>query len=396
MTKVKDLENCCTFAEYWFKIVNMIEMIKQEQIHIGWVKYFNTKGYGFIVDFVDNSEYFFRKSTQEMKNLPDYVLIFKTRRSSRYEDKLEAYSLMPPYNCKEKILLNLAFFPKEIQIILSLYLPSTLYKLDSTYYFMKVKELLIKYDLLASELYDYVRKFDLDKYLESYSVKTDFYRSYSTKDWDINMLSYQGVIGEQYCKLQNIYMRCQHYEEPLVWGDFDQHYRAYNSFDIYLESLSKKFQEIKTTEAYGYDRHFWDDIDKDEIEAKIPGIIADWTDKIRSEYKKENHIKCLISHLQSRFAALIKDIPRVIDSYGRRTQYVETPHMDITINYTNASLQFRTTSYVSAKGYGYELTHVSNGKKTCFNYSNMLVYDADFIELKKEVIEIESKAIFFR
>ena len=367
-------------------------MIDQKLIHFGFIKFISLKGFGFVVDFIDNSEYYFHLSYFEIAELSDIIVTFNIRKSLRHPDKYEAYSLKNPSVRKKELLIQFNSFPKEIQEIISLFIPSILYKTNFDNYYHEVYSLIKKYDSLISEIYNYVKSFDFEKFLNSFYVKTYFYYSASTKDWDINELSYMGYIGEPYIKLKSIYNRCNSYEESLVreYSEIDKCY----PYDDYLDSISYKNQVIKSTTAYGYDRYFWNDLDKDEIESLCPQLAKKWKEEISQTYNKENHFRNLIKKLQSKFNSLIKRIPMLVNSKGELVNYINSPYIDVLIYYPNGETHFQSTYYtdISYKWGGYKLTRFFNGKKFFTETRDLEVVDSDFIELKNQINYLYSKS----
>lgn len=366
-------------------------MADKELVHIGWIKFLDPKGYGFIVDFLDNSEYYFHKSFLIVDQLSDIVVSYKIRQARHHQDKHEAYNIATPFYYKREIIDKFDIYPKEIQEILHLYLPSTIYK-ENDAYKESAKELVNKYDRFIAELCDYVRVFDIEDFLKSYFVKTSYFYSASTKDWDINTLSYQSYLVEPYSKLKSIFQRCANYEESLVWEYYQNSWYIYRVFDPYIDDISNKSQEIKSTTAYGYDTSFWKDLNKEEIESLIPQITDKWKDEIRQTYNKKDHFKALIQQPTSRFSSIIGNIPTVVDQIGEGTTHIGTPHFDVTLHFPNGSIQFQTTSYANSKGYGYKITRQINGKKTFIEERDLSVSDIDFIKFIEHTNDMKSKA----
>ncbi len=366
--------------------------IDLEKIHIGWIKFQAIDGYGFIVDLVDNSEYFFHVSCLTVNPLPDDIVLFRIRKSKKHAGKYEAYSIAPPSYRKNDVLEIYNSMPDGIKEIIGLQIPSLLYSTNITHQHY-VERLLYKYKMLIADLHSYVASFDIEAFINAYYVKTDFYNSASTRDWDWNILSYKGFVGEAYAKPESIYRSCCHYEESLVYEPFQvrQQSFGYNRFDAYLAHISSKSQEIKSTTAYGYDTSFWNDLDKEKIEAKIPEITDMWRAEIRKDYSKEEHMRQLVSQLRNRFAQLY-DYTALFTYYdGGDATGVYVPHFDVKLTYTNGSIHIRTTAYANAKGYGYEVTHMLNGKKTTSEKRDLQVVDPDFIYLREYQKETRAK-----
>lgn len=366
-------------------------MVEDEFIRIGCIKFFDDKGYGFIIDFLDNAEYYFHKSFLKDDILSNKVVSYKIRKSQRNQDKYEAYDIATLCHYKEEIKEKIDVYQKEIQKIIQLHFPSLLYKYNDTY-MDRVKELIDKYDKLIAELCDYVRDFDIEEFLKSYFVKTSFYCSSSTKDWDINSLSYQSYLVEPYTELKSIFKRCVNYEESLVCEYYQSRWYIYQVFDPYVDKISSKSQEIKSTTAYGYDTYFWKDLNKEEIEALIPQITDKWKAEIRQAYNKKDHFNALIQELRSRYYSIKESIPTVIDQ-GEETTYINTPQFDVTLNYPNGSIRFQTTSYASAKGYGYKITRQINEKKSFIEVRDLSVSDVDYTKLIENTKNMKFKAV---
>ena len=91
-------------------------MADEELIHIGWIKFLDPKGYGFIVDFLDNSEYYFHKSFLIVDQLSDIVVSYKTRQARHHQDKHEAYNIATPFYYKREIIDKFDIYPKEIHL----------------------------------------------------------------------------------------------------------------------------------------------------------------------------------------------------------------------------------------------------------------------------------------
>ena len=365
-----------------------------EKIHIGWIKFQSPEGYGFIVDFIDNSEYFFHVSYLTVNPLPDNIVTFKIRKSPKHAGKYEAYSIAHPSCRKNEVLAQYYYLPDSVKEIIDFQIPSLLFSINTSHKYY-AERLLYKYKLLIADLHSYVANFDIETFLNAYYVKTDFYNTAWTRDWDWNILSYKGFVGEAYAKPESIYRICTHYEESLVYEPFQVSQRSfgYNRFDAYLDNISSKRQEIKSTKAYGYDTSFWDDLDKEEIEAKIPEITDKWRAEIRKDYSKEKHMRCLVSRLISRFAQLYDDIALFTYYDGGDTTNVYASHFDVTLTYPNGSIHIRTTAYAKDKGYKYEVTHILDGKKTTSGTQYLQVVDPDFIYLRTYQEEIRAKYI---
>lgn len=368
------------------------KMIDDELVRIGWIKFLDPKGYGFIIDLLDNSEYYFHKSFLIVDQLSDVVVSYKIRQSQRHQDKYEAYNIAPPFYYKREIIDKFDLYPKEIHEILQLYLPSIMYKENDTYK-DSVKEVVNKYDKFIAELRDYVKSFDIEEFLKSYFVKTSFFYSASTKDWDINSLSYESYLIEPYSKLKSIFQRCANYEESLVWEYYQNRWYIYRVFDPYIDKISTKSQEIKSTTAYGYDTGFWNDLNKDEIDAYIPQITEKWKAEVRQTYNKKDHFEELIHQPTNRFSSIIGGVPTVVNQVGEKITYLNTPHFDVTLHYPNGSIQFQTTSYANAKGYGYKITRQINGKKTFIELRDLSVSDIDYKKLIEHTKTMKSEAV---
>ena len=362
--------------------------IDLEKIHIGWIKFQAIDGYGFIVDLVDNSEYFFHVSNLTVNPLPDDIVSFNIRKSKKHTGKYEAYSIAPPSHRKNEVLEIYYSIPEGVKEIIGLQIPSLLYSTNITHQHY-VERLLYKYKMLIADLHSYVASFDIEAFLTAYSVKSKFQYFADARDSNLNSLWYEGCFGEEYTKLKNIYNRCKHYEEDLVWG---QRNCGSSSFDSFIQHIAGfKHQGIKSTWAYGYDRDFWDDIDKDEVEAKIPEITDMWRSEIRKDYSKKEHMRHLVSQLKHRFAQLY-DYTALFTYYdGGDATGVYAPHFDVKLTYPNGSIHIRTTAYANAKGYGYEVTHMLNGKKTTSEKRDLQVVDPDFIYLRTYQKETRAK-----
>ena len=362
-------------------------------IHIGWIKNLNSKGYGFIVDFFDNNEYFFHSSSIVFRPLPDVIVAFKLRPSSVYQDKLEAYSLMPPFNCKDTIVNQFNLFSDDIKTIVRLLIPSLIYKPIPAE--DKVNSLLHKYGLLIKDLYEYVKNFDLLHFTETISVKTDFYYSASTRDWDINELNYISIIGQEFSELPTIYSRCKHYEDSLIEEYYHKDRIYYKNFDDYLNRISSKYESIKSTRAYGIDRDFWNNLDKASIESQIPIVRNTWIEEIRNSYSQKDHFLKLMEPLKRRFKHLVDALPCFMEN-GEETSYLGTPHFDIEIPYINGCIKLRTTAYMNAQGYGYELLRFFNCRKSFYEARNRRIIDSDYHAMSEfaSVIKNEAKEKF--
>lgn len=367
-------------------------MIDNELVRIGYIKFFDDKGYGFIVDFLDNSEYYFKKPFIIEDQLSDIVVSYKIRHSQYHQDKYEAYDIATPFYYKKEILDKFDNYPQEIQEIIHLYLPSIIYK-ENEAYENRIKELVDKYDLFFAELRDYVKNFDIEEFLKSYFVKTSFFNSASTKDWDVNSLSYESYLAEPYSNLKSIFMRCANYEESLVWEYYQHSWHIYRVFDPYIDHISSKNQTIKSTTAYGYDTSFWRDLNKKEIEAEIPQITDKWKDEIRKTYNKTDHFKTLIQQSTSRFTSIISSIPAAVNQIEGETTWIQTPHFDVTIHFPNGSIQFQTTSYANAKGYGYKITRQINENRSFIKMRDLNIADMDFIRFIEHINAKKSEAM---
>lgn len=367
--------------------------IDLEKIHIGWIKFQSVDGYGFIVDLIDNSEYFFHVSYLTVNPLPDDIVAFKVRKSPKHAGKYEAYSIAPPSYRKNDVLEIYNSMPDGIKEIIDHQIPSLLYSTNTTHQYY-VERLLYKYKMLIADLHSYVANFDIETFINAYYVKTDFYNSASTRDWDWNILSYEGFVGEEYTKLENIYNRCQHYEEELVWESFQVQQRncGYSSFDSFIQHIAGfKHQEIKSTRAYGYDRYFWNDINKDEIEAKIPEITDMWRAEIRKDYSKEEHMRHLVSQLKHRFARLYDGIALFTYYDGGDARDLYIPRLDVKLTYPNGSIHIKMTAIMGDTGHGHEVTHLLNGKKAVSSNRNLEIIDPDFIYLRTYQKETRAK-----
>ena len=284
-------------------------------------------------------------------------------------------------------------YPIETQKIISVYLTDVIYKYNDNVK-NKIDELLGKYDALISDLHEYVKSFDLENFLDSYIVETDFFYSASPKDWDWNSLSYKGYIGESYSKLKNIYLRCNHYEESLVWKEYrlDKTFFYGTVFDQYLWDISYKDQEIKTTTAYGRDANFWSDLDRNEIEAFIPQLTEIWKEEIRKTYDRKDHLLKLISQLEGRFSSIVDDLPMVISSEGKEYKRYFPPELNLTITYPNGHILYKIIySYMGYNHYGYELTQQANGR-TSHSSGRCLDFPVDYNESNKILGQIRSKS----
>jgi len=362
-------------------------------IHIGFIKFIRYEGYGFIVDFLDNSDYYFRKESIMVDKLPDDIVSFKIRKSKRDPNKFEAYAISPLFYNKRKILEHINDYPIEIQKIISVYLTDVIYKYDNNVK-SRIDELIGKYDALISELHEYVKNFDLEKFLDSYIVETESFYSASPKDWDWNSLDYVGYIGEPYSNLKSIYKRCNHYEGYLVWDQvpLEQNWHMVKVFDTYLFDLSYKSKEIKSTTAYGRVASFCDDLDKADIKSTIPQLTQKWKEEIKESYNRKDHLSQLIRPLEGRFSEMLKNFPMVIDSEGKEYRFYSPPDLNLTITYPNGHISFKIIySYMGYYHYGYDLKQEANGR-TSYSSGRCLEYPDDYIESNKRLDEIKSRS----
>lgn len=383
-------------------------MIDKELVRIGYIKFFEDNRYGFIVDFLDNSEYYFKKSyliagklsdknfllywkpSLDLNQLSDTVVSYKIRKSEFYQDKYEAYDIAPPFHYKKEILDKFDNYPPEIQNIIYLFLPSIIYKEKENYYEI-IKELIDKYELLVVELHDYVKNFDIEEFLKSYMVKTEFYYSASTKDWDTNSLFYKNYIIEPYSNLESIYKRCDNYEETLVFNYYETKYCFARVFDLYIDDISQRYQEIKTTTAYGRDRDFWNDLDPEEIKSRIPELTAKWKDEIRQTYNKKSHFTKLLQPLESRFSSIIQEIPTFVNLINEEKTQIDTPHFTVDIHYPNGCIKFNTTES-GEHFFGYKARRQFNEQRALIVKTDVRISDIDYINFKKHTINMLTKA----
>ena len=156
---------------------------------------------------------------------------------------------------------------------------------------------------------------------------------------------------------------------------------SFNAFRARIEEINKMM----------LDTSFWNDLDKEKIEAKIPEITDMWRSEIRKDYSKKEHMRHLVSQLKHRFAQLY-DYTALFTYYdGGDATGVYAPHFDVKLTYPNGSIHIRTTAYANAKGYGYEVTHMLNGKKTTSEKRDLQVVDPDFIYLRTYQKETRAK-----
>lgn len=360
------------------------------QIHIGWINIINPKGFGFIVDFSDNEQYFYHKSN--IKNLPlsDRIVAFKIRQSRKYPDRYEAYQIQHPFYYKNEILAQFDNFSSNIKTLLGLYIPSMLYSFVNSIE-VKLDDIKNRYIRLIRDLKKYVDSFDIEKFLSTYTIKIRKYYSASTRDWDDNSLDYVGVIGEPFCNKESVYLSCPNYEESLVWEYYQKEWACYKVFDSYIVGLSSKSREIISTTAYG-EVYLWDKVDKSQVEHEMPNILEDWKAEIRTAYNKEEHFNHLIEPLRIRFNKIIEEMRFVINQDGEETSYVDTPHFNLSFQFPNAEISFRTTAYMNAKGYGYEFTYFSNGRRNnFFEKRDGQTIDKDFLDLKSKITELKKE-----
>lgn len=370
--------------------MEIVKSFDKNQVHIGWINITYPKGFGFIVDFDDNKQYFFHNSQIENLPLIDRVIAFKIRKSSKYTDKYEAYGIQHPFYYKNEIVDNFENFSINTQTILGLYIPSMLYSLNDSLTF-KLHELKKRYNLLMTDLKNYVDSFDIEDFLSTYSIKIRKYYSASTRDWDINSLDYISVIGEPYCNKKSVYLNCPNYEENLVWEYFQKNWACYREFDPYIMLISSKSHEIISTTAYGQ-VYLWDEVDKKKVENDIPKILENWKNDIRTSYNKEAHFNKLIEPLRIRFNKIIDKMPFFINKDGEETSYICTPHFNLSLKFPNAEVLFSTTSYANAKGYGYEFTYFSNGRRNnYFEIRDGQTIDTDFIALKNQIFKLKKE-----
>lgn len=387
--------------------------MEEEIIHIGFIKFFNDKGYGFIIDFLDNSEIYFQKTFIVMDKLPDIVVSFKVRKSQKYPDKYDAYDIASLFYYKKEIMANYHLYPKEVQDIITFYLPSIICK-EYKGFNSEVETILKKCEALIKDLYDYVNSFDIEEFLKAFFVTTDFYNSASTKDWDINRLSYESYYVEPYSKLESIYRRCVHYDESLVWESHivSQEWYIYKVFDPYISKISSKSERIKRTTAYGYDTSFWNDLNMEEIESKIPEITNKWKSEIRQTYNKRDHIDYLINQIRCRFNTIVKRLPTIIDDKeemsiyvcgkdgnNNLSTYVCPPQIDVMINCLNGSIHFvgrnnkvyGRIGYEVGEGYEYCITRQLNGEDDTWRRTIPLVSDDDFTLFRNHFYRMRNK-----
>lgn len=386
-------------------------MIDKELVHIGLIKFITSKGYGFIIDFLDNSEYYFHKSFIIIDNIQDTVVSFKVRKSHKFASKKEAYGIAHPFYYKGEIIESFSHYSKEIQEVLEYYLPSIICK-EHNDFKDEVNNLLTKCEALIQDLYNYVNCFDIEEFLKSYFVKTHFYYSASTKDWDINSLSYKSYYEEPYSKLESIYRRCAHYEESLVWQQADIGLYSYSVFDRYIDDISSKSEQIKSTTAYGYDSDFWKDLNREEIESKIPEITEKWKNEIKQTYNKKDHIVYLINQIKYRFNSRVKRMPTLVDRNCEKTIYVRgkdgnnelsiyicPPRIDVMMNYSDGCIHFvgqhnevyGRIGFEVGEGYEYRITRQLKGEEITRSNTISSVSDDDFVLFRKHFYDMRYK-----
>lgn len=358
-------------------------------IHIGWIKFLSPKGFGFIVDFFDNTDIFFHVSNIERQPLSDDIVAFKVRLSRRKKDCYEAFDIMHPFYHKNELLSQFSLYPKGLQELIRYFIPSLSFSFNDGCH-RQIETLLSKYDTIFSNLHDYVSVFDIEDFLKSYYVKIEYYCSASTKDWDINSLDYNSKIGDNYRNLKSIYSRCNPYEESLVHDSRIRHMYLYDVFDYYLADISYKSDNIKTTTAYGSDSSFMNGLDRKDLESMIPQITNKWKNEIRDTYNKKDHFLSLANNLLPIYSSLIDNIPMFIDSSGKEMVYWNGPSCNVSLSFDNGSIHIRSTKYMSAKGYGYELMHTYEGYTTKVEQRDLLEVDSDEKDLISYVEEVKS------